>query len=66
MSADFKQKTQIREPIVTQYDDLIFVVSVFDNGDPAVIDDLSYKFVSRRQDNKSVLCSRALKLEIMK
>jgi hypothetical protein len=53
MSADFKQKTQIREPIVTQYDDLIFVVTVFDNGDPAIIDDLSYKFVSRRPDNKS-------------
>ena len=53
MSADFKQKKQIREPIVTQYDDLVFVVTIFDNGDPAVIDGLTYRFVSRRPDNKS-------------
>jgi hypothetical protein len=53
MSADFKQKTTIREPIVTQYDDLVFVVTLFDNGSPAVIDGLTYRFVSRRPDNKS-------------
>jgi hypothetical protein len=53
MSVDFKHKKTIVEPIVTQLDDVTFVVSVFDNDEPAVIDGLTYKFVSRRADNKS-------------
>jgi hypothetical protein len=53
VSVDFKQKKTIIEPIVTQLDDLTFVVTVFDNGEPASVDGSTYRFVSRRTDNKS-------------
>jgi hypothetical protein len=53
VSVDFKQKKSIIEPVVTQLDDLTFVVTVFDNGEPAVIDGSSYRFVSRREDDKT-------------
>src|SRR5690606_35947355 len=52
IEVDFKQKKQIREPIVTQLDDLIFTVSVFDNGRPVELNG-SYKMVTKRPDSKS-------------
>jgi hypothetical protein len=53
MSVDFKHKKVIEEPVVTQLDDVIFVVSIFDNDVPAEINGLTYRFVSRRPDGKS-------------
>jgi hypothetical protein len=52
IDVDFKQKKQIKEPIVTQLDDLIFVITAYDNGRPAELEG-TYKLVSKRPDNKS-------------
>lgn len=51
IEVDFKQKVQIREPFVTQYDDVSFLVSVLDRGEPVEID-AATRLVSRRPDGK--------------
>src|SRR5690606_32535593 len=49
---DFKQKTKFREPVVTQFDDIVFTVSVLDDNKPIDLTG-SYKLVTKRSDNKS-------------
>lgn len=53
---DFKQKTYVKEPQVTQNDEVTFVLRVFDDGYPFSLTDIStYALVSQRKDKQSVL-----------
>lgn len=52
IEVDFKLKKQIKEPVVTQFDDVIFTITVFDNATPAELDG-TYKLVSHRVDGKN-------------
>lgn len=52
IEVDFKQKKQFKEPIITQFDDVEFIVSVLDSGRKVELDG-NYKLVTSRPDGKT-------------
>jgi len=56
ISADIKQKMSISEPMVTQNDDITFIVSVFDNGSPfSLTEATTASLANTRMDGTTVV-----------